>query len=328
MRWSISAGRIFGIEFRIHITFFFLLGFIFYVGFTQKGLDNAIVAVIFLCAVFACVLIHEIGHSLIAQHFEKEVKSITLLPIGGMATLEEIPEKPSQEIIMSNSAEEFVAGLISINIILAIFNLIPAFPMDGGRVLRGILAMKYDFVKATSIAVNIGQFISFFFIFLGVFFNLWLALIGLFLYIGAGGEKQHVMMQAVLRRILVKDVMRTDYVSLKPGDNLEKALEIIYHGFQDDFPVIGNQGIAGILTRDSILSAIHEKGKNVLVSEVMDSDFKKIEPSMILDDLRRHFNTTGKTAALVVENGKLKGILCLSGISRYLVIQSALSSKQ
>ena len=188
MQWSFRLGKIFGIEFRIHITFFILLVFIYLSGLSQKGSEGAMRAVLFICAVFACVLIHELGHSLIARRFGKEAKSITLLPIGGLATIEEMPEKPAQEIAMSiigpfinlaiagilylfaghwsgisapnlypDSARMFISGLIGVNIILAIFNLIPAFPMDGGRVLRGILALKMDYIKATSTAVFIGQ---------------------------------------------------------------------------------------------------------------------------------------------------------------------------
>lgn len=225
MRWSFDIGSLFGIRFRIHVTFLLLLLFVFASALSQDGLNRAVIAVIFICAVFVCVLIHEVGHSLIAQRFGKAVKSITLLPIGGVAALEEIPDKPGQEIAMAiigpfinigiaaviylfvrrwggiklpdlepGSVKAFFVDLISVNIMLAFFNLIPAFPMDGGRVLRGILALKMNYVRATSVAVFIGQAIAALFIFLGIFYNPWLALIGLFLFIGAGSEKQQVVM--------------------------------------------------------------------------------------------------------------------------------------
>lgn len=312
-------------------------------------------AVLFICAVFACVLIHELGHSLIARRFGKEAKSITLLPIGGLATIEEMPEKPGQEIAMSiigpfinlaiagilylfaghwtgisapnlypDSARTFISGLIGVNIILAIFNLIPAFPMDGGRVLRGILSLKMDHVRATEIAVFIGQAVSMFFIFYGIFFNWWLALIGFFLHMGAGSEKQQVMLRSVLHRIAAKDAMATQFKSLHPEGLLSNALEHVYHGCQEDFPVTGDRGIEGILTRMDILSAIHKKVIDIPVSQVMDRGFVSVDLLTPLDEVYQHLLSTHKTVAAVMEHGQLRGILCLENISRYIMIQNAL----
>jgi len=355
MGWSLKLGKIFGIDFRIHVTFFLLLLFIFIAGASQRGALVALRAVLFISAVFACVLIHELGHSLIARRFGKEAKSITLLPIGGLAMMEEMPEKPGQEIAMSlvgpfinlaiagvlylsvgqwsgigtpnlfpDSAQAFFAGLIGVNIILAIFNLIPAFPMDGGRVLRGLLAMRMDFVRATSLAVFIGQAVSLFFIFFGIFFNWWLALIGFFLYMGAGTEKQQVMLRSVLNRVPAREAMATDFRSLRPEELLSRSLEHIYHGCQEDFPVVGDKGIEGVLTHHRILAAIHERGLEVPVSEVMERDFVSVEPDTPLDDVYRRLLATHKTSMTVLEGGQLKGMVCLDGISRYLMIQSAM----
>lgn len=354
MRWSYSAGKIFGINFKIHITFLILLLFIFFVGLHQEGLEKAVVAVLFILAVFASVLIHEIGHSLISRRFGKEAKSITLLPIGGVATIEEMPEKPIQEIgvaiigpfinlaiagilflfmghwsgisiphLYPDSAQDFFAGLIGINIILAVFNLIPAFPMDGGRVLRGFLAMWLDYPRATSVAVYIGQGIALLFIFFGIFFNWWLAIIGVFLYIGAGSENQEVMLRTMLRRVIVADAMSTDMRSVRPDDSLAKALELAYHGFQDDFPVIDNRGIQGILTREKLLQSIHDIGTDVSISEIMEKDFDIVSPRMKLDDIYQRFRSSDKSAAAVMENNRLVGMISMNGISRYLMIRSA-----
>lgn len=325
------------------------------VGLSQKGAAGATRAVLFICAVFACVLIHEIGHSLIARRFGEQAKSITLLPIGGVASLEEMPEKPSQEIAMAivgpfinlaiaailfilvgrwagigapnlypNTTQEFFSGLIGVNIILALFNLIPAFPMDGGRVLRGILALKMDYIRATSTAVFVGQAVAMIFIFYGIFFNWWLALIGVFIYMGAGSEKQHVMLRSVLHRVPAGEAMATDFRTLKPDEPLSRALEHVYHGCQEDFPVVANKSIQGILTRNRMLSAIHESSTGVRVSEVMDRDFISVDLKTPLDDVYSRLRSSGKTAAAVLEGGRLKGMLCLDGISRYFMIQSAL----
>jgi Zn-dependent protease/CBS domain-containing protein len=358
MGWSLNIGKIFGIRFRVHVTFFLLLFFIFVSVLGQYGMNRALLATLLICAVFVCVLIHEVGHSLIARRFGKETKSITLLPIGGVATIEEMPEKPSQEIAMAivgpfinlaiagilylfvgqwrgagvsnlypDSVKGFFAGLIWINVILAVFNMIPAFPMDGGRVLRGILAIKLDYVKATSAAVFVGQAMAVFFIFFGLFYDWWLALIGIFLYIGAGSEKQQVLLKSVLRQVPVSEAMATDFIALRPDEPVRQAFEYFHHGRQDDFPVIGEGGVEGILTRDRILASIHEKGLDVPVSEVMDREFVSVDPNMPLDEAYKKLMFSKKTAMIVAEGGEIKGMIGLDGISRYFMIKAALKGK-
>jgi Zn-dependent protease/CBS domain-containing protein len=355
MKWSISVGKIFGINLRIHLTFFLLLLFVFASVLSERGLKAAAMSALFICAIFACVVIHEVGHSLIARRFGKEARSITLLPIGGMAEIEEIPRKPMQEIAISlvgpminlviagllyllagsqvgvslpdlspESADAFVSGLIGVNIMLAVFNLIPAFPMDGGRVLRGILAVKLDYVRATTLAVGIGQAISVFFIFFGLVSNWWLTLIGIFLYLGAGSEKQQVVLQSLLANVPAGEAMTTEYISLKPDDSLADALEHFHHGNQQDFPVIGDRGVEGVLTRDRILASIHTKGVDIPVSEVMDRDFITVSPRTGLDEVYKRLMAGKKTAVAVVDGGRLEGIIGLDGISRYFMIKAAL----
>jgi Zn-dependent protease/predicted transcriptional regulator len=359
MQWSFKLGKIFGINFRIHVTFLLLLSFIFIAALPRRGPEQAMLGLLFVCAVFACVLIHELGHSLIARRFGIEAKSITLLPIGGVSSVEDIPEKPAQEIVISlvgpfinlviagilylfmgtwsgiivrtlypHSAGELFTMLIGTNVVLAIFNLLPAFPMDGGRALRGILALKMDYVRATSAAVFIGQGFSMFFIFYGLFFNWLLALIGIFLLIGAGGEKQHVMLKSILHKVLAREVMATDFHTLRPHDPISLALEHIYHGCQQDFPVVGDKNIEGILTRMGILSVIHEKGVTVPVSDVMDQHFTSVDPQTTLDEVYQYLLASKKTSMPVLENDHLKGMLSLDGISRYLMVQAALRGEE
>ncbi len=355
MRWSVNIGKIFGIRFRIHATFFLLLFFVFISVLGEFGVNRALLATLLICAIFICVLIHEVGHSLIARRFGKETRSITLLPIGGVATMEEMPEKPVQEIAMAivgpfinlaiagilymfvgqwrgagesnlypDSIKTFFAGLIGINVMLAVFNMIPAFPMDGGRVLRGILAIKMDYVRATSVAVFVGQALAMVFIFFGIFFNWWLALIGVFLYIGAGSEKQQVVLKSLLRQVPVGEAMTTDFVALRPDEPVRQAFEYFHHGRQDDFPVIGQGGVEGILTRDRILASIHEKGLDAPVSEVMDREFVSVDPNMPLDEVYKKLMFSKKTAMIVAEGGEIKGMVGLDGISRYFMIKAAL----
>jgi len=212
--------------------------------------------------------------------------------------------------------------------VVGVFNLIPAFPMDGGRVLRGILSLKMGFLRATTAAVFIGQGFSMFFIFYGLFFNWWLSLIGIFLFIGAGGEKQHVMLQSVLHRVSAGEVMAKDFHSLRLDDPLTRALEHIYHGCQQDFPIVGSEGIEGVLTRMGILAVIHDKGVNIPVSEVMDRQFNYVDPQTPLDEVYQYLLSHNKTTMPVLENGQLKGMISLDGISRYLMIQAALKGVQ
>lgn len=355
MRWSFKLGRIFGISFRIHVTFLLLLWFVFMAGLSKKGTAEAVGAVLFVCAIFACVLIHELGHCLIARQFGTQAKSITLLPIGGVASMEEGLENPEHEIAISiigplinlaiagvlyllvgrsvgvalpnlfpDSVQSFFAGLIGANIILAVFNLIPAFPMDGGRVLRGIVALKADYVWATSVAVFVGEALALLFIFYGIFFNWWLTLIGIFIYLGAGAEKRQVMLHSLLREVPASAAMATDFRILKPDELLSRSLEHIYHGCQEDFPVVGDSGIQGILTRTGMIAAIHEKGVDIAVSEAVDRDFLSVDPQMPLDKVYRQLLSGGKSVAVVLDGTKIKGMLSLESVSRYFMIRSAL----
>jgi hypothetical protein len=206
-----------------------------------------------------------------------------------------------------DSAGAFFGALVSVNVLLAIFNLIPAFPMDGGRIFRGLLALRMSYVRATNLAVAVGQALSVLFIFYGLFFNWWLALIGVFLYIGAGGERQHTLIRSVLREIPASRAMVTDFYRLAPGELLSRALEHVYHGYQDDFPVVNGDGIQGVLTRSNILSAIHERGVDVPVEEIMDREFVSIGGEQSMDEVYRELVSKRKTAAVVLENGRLKG---------------------
>ena len=358
MRWSLNIGKIFGIRFKIHITFFLLVLFIFASVLQEQGLKNALIAAAFICAVFACVLIHEIGHSLIALLFGKRATSITLLPIGGIATLEEIPEKPLQEIAMAgvgplinlaiagviflligswsglgtpnlypDSMKTFFAELIKINIFLAFFNLIPAFPMDGGRVLRGILGLKLNFIKATKVAVFIGQAFAGLFIVIGLFYNWWLSLIGLFLYLGAGSEKQHTILRSYLHKVPAREAMSTEFITLSPEAPLSIALQHFHHGLQEDFPVIDNDRIIGLLTKDSILSGLKEQGTEIEVWKVMDTDFVTVSPADSLEDIYKLLISAGKNSVIVADQQRILGTISLDNIGRFFMVRSAMKKQ-
>ncbi|MGA2266706.1 MAG: site-2 protease family protein [Phycisphaerae bacterium] len=354
MRWSLELGKIFGIRLRVHWTFLLLLLFVFLAASSEKGTAAAAWAVAFICAVFACVVVHELAHSLIGRRFGVQAKSITLLPIGGIAAMEEIPRKPAQEIAIAiigpfinlaiagllylafgrwtgigmpnlfpTSPREFLAGLIGVNVLLAIFNMIPAFPMDGGRVLRGLLAMNMGYLRATSIAVTVGHAVSALFVFYGIFFNWWLAIIGIFLYLGADSEKQQTVVREALHGVPASAAMATQFEVLHPGEPLARSLQHVYHGYQEDFPVIGDGGLEGILTRTGMIASIHRQGTDAPVGSAMDRDFLAVGPDTPLDEVYRHLMTKQKTAAAVVEGDHLLGMLSLEGIGRFFMLRSA-----
>jgi CBS domain-containing protein len=268
--------------------------------------------------------------------------------------MEEMPEKPVQEIAMAivgpfinlaiaailyllvgwwsgigvpnlnpDSTRAFVGGLIGVNIWLAIFNLMPAFPMDGGRVLRGLLGLFTSYVRATAIAVAVGQVLAMLMIFLGLMTNWWLALIGFFIYMGAGSEKQQVLVRSLLRQVGARHAMVTEFESLHPDERLAQVVERVYHGCQDDFPVVGDAGLEGILTRNKLLAAIHEKGLDVPVSEVMTSDFVSVEPTAPLDEVYRRLSSAETNAAAVVQDDRLVGLIAHDTIGRFLAIRAA-----
>jgi Zn-dependent protease len=253
MKWSINAGRLFGIKFRIHATFFLLLLYVF-LSDIKEGFGQAGLSVLFVCAIFACVVIHELSHSLVARRFGREPKSITLLPIGGVATIDMMPTKPSQEIAISivgpatniviaivlalvggssmaavlhtsnpTTSQIFITNLIVANIVLAVFNLIPALPMDGGRVLRSILAMKFDYLRATLWAVAVGKLIAALFIIYGfISQDFWLALIGFFIYAGANSEKQQAIYLTMLAQRPPDLTIPPEYINLKQDDRIAR----------------------------------------------------------------------------------------------------------
>jgi Zn-dependent protease len=252
MKWSINAGRLFGIQFRIHLTFFLLLAFVFATD-IKEGYKQAGLSVLFVCAIFACVVIHELSHSLVARRFGREPKSITLLPIGGVAAIDMMPTRPSQEIMISivgpatniviaillallgglklaaaieksnlTVSQSFLTNLIAANIVLAVFNLIPALPMDGGRVFRSILALKFGFLRATLWAVAVVKLIAVFFIVYGYFKNPWLILIGFFIFSGADSEKRQAIYLTMLAQRPPDLTIPPEYISLPQGDRITR----------------------------------------------------------------------------------------------------------
>jgi len=291
MTWSFSIGRLLGSELRVHATFFLLLAWIAAVAWIAGGPLAALVNVAFILVLFACVVAHEYGHALMARRYGIATPDITLLPIGGMARLERMPEKPSQEIMVAlagpavnvviflvlvvvfrvdtsletlaeieDPTRGFLGRVAVVNLMLVVFNMLPAFPMDGGRVFRAVLTIWMPRVRATRVAATAGQVMAFAFGFLGLFSgNPLLVLIAIFIFIAAGAESSFVAMQEFGRHTGVRAAMITSFETLEEEATLGEAVSALIRTTQHEFPVIDRQGrLVGFLTRRALYAALAE----------------------------------------------------------------------
>ncbi|MGI9535315.1 MAG: site-2 protease family protein [Thermodesulfobacteriota bacterium] len=360
MKWSTKLGSFKGIEVYIHFTFwliFLWVGYIYWMRF--QNISSVVEGVLLVIAVFGCVLLHEFGHALTAQKYGIKTRDITLLPIGGLAKIEKIPEKPIQEfwitlagpavnvviaillfliLYLSGNFEpltntsitegSFIEKLMLVNVVLVVFNVLPAFPMDGGRILRAVLAMRMDYTKATQVAVSIGQGMAFLFGFIGLFTNPFLVIIALFVWIGATMEGSIVQLKSLLGGIPVKDAMITDFKTLSANDELSKAVELVISGSQKDFPVMKDHEVIGILTQRDLLKGLSERGQSSLVSDTMTTNFKTIGDSDLLDSAFFQFEGSDCKTIPVIKFGKLIGILTLDNIGEFVSIKGALEVRK
>jgi Zn-dependent protease/CBS domain-containing protein len=356
MNWSLYLGRYAGIKVFIHWTFSLLLLWIAISGISQGQSTNQILwTILFILAVFGCVTLHEFGHALMAKRFNFKTKYITLLPIGGLAQMEKLPDDPRQELLVaiagplvnvaialalfpfigsaaidteelsSISLANFPVYLFTVNIILAVFNLLPAFPMDGGRVLRALLSFKMDRAKATRIAAGLGQFMALGFVFAGLFYNPFLVLIGIFIFLGAQAENNMVQHQSQLRGYLVEDVLMTDFHVLSPDDPLSKPANLLLDSQSTDFIVTQDAKIVGILSRSELIRGLSQQGKDGKVSQAMNTTFKTITAKEALEEIYLEMKSTGQSILPVVEGSQLVGILDAENISEFLLIKDAMA---
>jgi len=357
MKQAYQIGKLFGIPIKVHITFIFLLFFIGLMINKIAGDVNPFYGMFVIILIFFCVVLHEVSHSLVAKHFGINVRDIILLPIGGVAQIEEIPEDPKEEILIAIAGpllSLFLAGiflivsiliygktkldintfskyifnknifmsLFSINLVLGIFNILPAFPMDGGRVLRGVLALFLNHLTATKIAVGIGQAFAIFFIFFGMFFNWWLILIGFFIYLGAANEEKMAEIRASVQGIPVSRAMLTNFATLSPNQTMRDVVDRVIHTFQDSFPVIEENKVIGILTKSNLFKAIREHSIDSPIANFIEKDFIKIHPDMPMNSLLKNIMETNVPIILVMENDNLKGIINLEQIGKFHLLKN------
>ena len=294
MRGAYRVARFAGIDIKVHWSFLILLGWFFLSYYRQTDqIESGFYGAGFVLAVFACVVAHEFGHALMARHYGIRTRHITMLPIGGLASLERIPERPREELAVALAGPAvnlaivallwvyllatgqlgslnnylvdpdpldprfFAENLFVANLVLVVFNLIPAFPMDGGRVLRALLAMRWKRARATRFAAGIGRTLAVGMIFLGFFGNPWLVFIGIFVYLGAGAESRQVATQTTLSGYAVRDILMTDYTPLYEHQTLRQALDVVLGGQEKEFLVLDLDGlVVGVLTRDAMVAAL------------------------------------------------------------------------
>ena len=364
MGGSSKIGRAFGIDVKVHWTFFLLLAFFAFIGYQGGGgLVGALDIIALIAMLFFSVLLHEFGHSLVAQRLGFKVRDITLLPIGGVSNMRTPPERPSEEVKItiagplvnvvlapiffgvgfalgadpSNLANPFVGGFSSvgqfflylgvINALLAIFNLLPAFPMDGGRVLRGLLAARLGRVRATEIASVVGQvFAGAFFLFGLLSGNIILALIAVLIFFGASGEAQLVRQREQARGLFVSQVMGTKsrLETLTPHHNFGQALDTVVHGYQEDFPVLEEDGrLVGMLTRRDIFSAAQSANRFGNVRDLMQTEFPSVSPDAdLFGEGGRVLQESGLRAIPVVKDGGLVGMLTIEDVGQANLLRS------
>jgi Zn-dependent protease len=357
MKWSWKVAQIAGIGVYVHFTFIILLGWVGVSHFLLRhSWQDAASGLVFIVTLFGIVVLHELGHALTARRFGIRTRDITLLPIGGVARLERMPDDPKQELLVALAGPavnivlaalllsvlvagaklaaltevrlvggDFLSKLMWVNVGLAVFNLLPAFPMDGGRVLRALLATRMDYVRATHIAANVGQAMAFLFGIWGLFASLpMLVFIALFVWIGAAQEASIVQMRSALGGIPVERVMITDFRSLSPQEPLSSAVEHILAGSQQDFPVVEEGRVVGILTRSDLLTGLTKRGQQAEISEVMQKKFETAAPSEMADRVFARLQRCNCHTLPVLRNGELVGIVTMENVGEFLMIQSAL----
>jgi Zn-dependent protease/predicted transcriptional regulator len=359
MKWSLKLGSVAGIGVYLHWTFVLLIGWIFlaHLGAGETPRE-ALAGVGFILALFGCVVLHEFGHALTAKRYGVETRDITLLPIGGVARLERIPEKPAQEfwvaiagpavnaviaatiygvlLIQGRTPElmnvqgmtgGFLPQLMWVNLFIGTFNLLPAFPMDGGRILRALLASRMGRPRATAIAANIGQIMAILLGVLGFFYNPFLIFIAVFVYLGAQGEAAQVEAESALQGLQVRDAMMTRFRTLSAHDTLGTAVEELLAGSQQDFPVLENGQVLGVLRRNDLVKALMDGNRGAAVADVMWRDCTPVNDTDVLTPTLESMGKNEWTTLPVMGGGRIVGLLTLENIGELIMVNAALTGK-
>lgn len=357
-RYSLNLGKPFGIKVSVHWTFSLLIAWVVIIS-VSRGLDLTQILwyIAFVLALFVCVVLHELGHSLTAMHFGGEVSSITLLPIGGMANMSKMPEKPKEEFLVSAAgpmvnvviagllwiyisvispmdfeamefetitARNFPLMLLGANLFIVAFNLIPAFPMDGGRLFRSALSIKMSRLKATRIAKDIGQVFAIIFILAGLFINPFLVVIGFFILLGAKGEYEMIKYQDVLKNYAVKDIVRTEFASIGSDETLGEAAKKLVQVADSGFVVMEEGEYAGLLAKNDLIQGLSNHGKEGKVKDAMRGNIDPIHPDDALYDVYEHLQKTRNNLLPVFSDDEFVGVLDMDNLQEFFMIRKAI----
>lgn len=354
MGWSFSIGRILGSELKVHVTFLILLAWIGFSAYSQSGLQAAIISVLFILALFACVVAHEFGHALMARRYGIRTPDVTLLPIGGVARLDRMPERPLDEIAVAvagpavnvviwalltvffgarsglfamlsggDAPSGFLDQLATVNLYLLAFNLLPAFPMDGGRVLRALLSMRLGRRRGTALAARIGQILAVLFGLYGLSSgNPILILIAAFVFFAAQAENADSGLQALANTHLTRDAMITEYTALRPDDAISVAADAIIRTTQHEFPVIGDAGHpVGFLTRQAVFAAFAQNKGTARVGDLMRADIPHVSPRTPLAETMTKLAASPAQAVLVTDaKGQLVGYVTRENVGEMMLV--------
>jgi Zn-dependent protease len=360
MKYSLYLGRVSGIKISVHWTFLILIFWIVFSNLRSGlGFNDIVWSVTFVLAIFFCVILHELGHALTAQRFNIKTREISILPIGGVAQLESIPEKPKEELLVALAGPavniliaallfpfvrftqdigeldsiarvgpaNFFVALMSINLWLALFNLIPAFPMDGGRVLRALLAFKLSHTKATGIAASIGQVLAMVFVFFGFFYNPFLIFIGFFIFLGAQSEAAYARSKFMLKGFTVRDVAMHDIPVIEGNAPIKEAAAKLLESQNKNFVVNRSGKPVGTLSRDGIIKALGEGGEWISVDDVKDEQLIILSPDMPLEEAWQKLQQEKKPLMLVMSDGVLTGVVDEENMAEFILIQTAAKNK-
>jgi Zn-dependent protease len=369
MGWSFPIARVAGIDIKVHVTFFLILVLGAVQGGIPYGLPGAIFGVLLMILLFACVTLHELGHSVAAQRLGIPVREIVLLPLGGVALLSRNPTKAWHELVIAVAGplvNVFIAALLLLvtgvgvatglldmaalnlqpgtfapslpsllswllyaNVALVVFNMIPAFPLDGGRIFRAILAMAIGFPRATRIATAVGQLIA---IGLGVFGvvsgNLALVLVAVFVFFGAGQENAEGQARTMLVTLRVGDAYNRHALTLDIGDRVSKVVNYILTSYQPDFAVLQNGRPIGIVTRDDVLRALASETRDVFVTGVMRREILQVPSTATLDEVRQQMIGQEQRVAAVFEGETYLGLVSLDDIAEAYAVLSFVQRQQ
>ena len=353
MGWSFSIGSISGIRIRIHLTFALFLIWLGIAFWKEGGMSAMTNGLSYILLLFACVVLHEFGHILTARRYGSQTLDVVLLPIGGVARMKSIPEKPGQElaVALAGPCVNFViaAGLFGLlgsqtimqditrpakdipilsqlaiaNIALAVFNLVPAFPMDGGRALRALLSYRMDRAAATVLATRIGHVLAIGFGILGfIAGHPLLMLVAFFIFLGATAENNNTQLHQLARRLKVSDAMITHFSTLPVTSRIADAVSLLVHTTQHDIPIVDGVGkMIGLLTRDRLLHAVQELGPDGPVADVMRTDVPTVSDRAELEDALKFMDEENLSAVGVADQlGRLIGLVTLENLGQMLLL--------